>query len=149
MVIAWSLWFCGLVYEVVVITPLWSSSMPQSVMEWNSRPQYAVIPTKFFAPVAVSTVLSSLLCLIFGWKTGSRRNLLIISFAAAATTLGFTLIYFFPKNNVLFHQLGANLTGEEITTMATAWINGNWIRMAMMAVGYFAALKAFSSTRPS
>lgn len=144
-VIAWSLWFCGLVYEVVVITPLWSGSMPQSVMEWNSRPQYAVIPTKFFAPVAIAAVLSSLLCLIFGWRAVNRRKLLVISFASAATALSFTVIYFLPKNDVLFYQRGANLSGDEITALATAWLNANWIRMAIMAVGYVAALRVFSS----
>lgn len=146
-VVTWSLWFGGLMYEVVVITPLWSSSLPQSVLEWNSRPQYVVIPTKFFAPVAVATVLSSLMCVILGWKGGGRRLWSVVSFVCAAVTLGFTLIYFFPKNAVLFLQQTGNLSGEELTAIATAWLTGNWIRIVIMAVGFFAALKALSLPR--
>ena len=131
-------------YEMTVILPLWSSSLPESVIEWNSRPQFVVNPTRFFAPVAITTVLSSLLSLVLGWKLGNRRFWLVLSAVCAVVTLAFTLIYFFPKNEVLFRNQFAGLSGEEITGIAKAWIAGNWIRAGIMAVGFFAALQAYN-----
>ena len=143
-VVAWSVWFGGLMYELFVITPLWSANLPSSAIEWNSRPNFLLIPTPFYAPVAVTTILSSLLGLIFNWKSNNRRIWLILSTVSAILTLGFTLIYFFPKNEVLFHNQNLGLSGEEITAIGNAWIRANWIRVGMMIVGFFAALKAFS-----
>ncbi|CAN5281900.1 hypothetical protein BH10ACI1_BH10ACI1_15660 [soil metagenome] len=143
-VIAWSLWFGGLMYELFVITPLWSLALPESAIEWNSRPKFMVIPTPFYAPVAVTTILSSLLGMFSGWKSGNRRIWLILSTVCAIATLAFTLVYFFPKNEVLFQNQIAGLSGEEITAIGNAWIRANYIRVGVMVVGFYAALKAFS-----
>jgi hypothetical protein len=147
-VIAWSLWFGGLIYETVVIMPLWSASLPESVIEWNSRPNFIVNPSRFFVPVALTTVLSSLLALIFGWKLSNRRFWLVLSAVCAASALAFTLIYFFAKNDVLFRSQFAGLSGEEITAIGNAWIAGNWVRAGIMAIGFFAALRAYNAKTP-
>ena len=144
-VFGWSLWFGGLMYEMVVILPLWSSALPESVIEWNSRPQFIINPTKFYLPVALTCVLSSLGALIIAWKIGKNWHWHLISAASAITTLGFTLAFFFSKNEVLFRNQHAGLSGEEITAIANAWIAGNWIRVVIMAIGFFAALSALSA----
>ncbi len=146
-VVAWSLWFGGLMYEMVVITPLWSSALPESVIEWNARPQYLVIPTKFYAPVAITTILSSLLGLILVWKSSNRRLWLVLSTVCASLTLAFTLVYFFPKNEVLFHNNSAGLSGADITAIANAWLTANWIRVCVIAIGFFAALRVYNGGR--
>jgi len=130
-------------YEMVVSMPLWSSSLPESVIEWNSRPQYVINPTRFFVPVALTTVLSSALGLIMGWKSGNSRFWLALSAICAIATLAFTLVYFFPKNDILFRNQFTGLSGEEITAIAKAWIAGNWVRVGIMATGFFAALRAY------
>ncbi len=148
-VVAWSLWFGGLMYEMVVILPLWSALLPESVIEWNARPQYVINPTRFFAPVAVATVFSSLASLVFGWKSGNRRLWFVLSAVCAMATLAFTIIYFFPKNEVLFRNQTSGLSGAEISTIANAWISANWIRTGIMAVGFFSALRAMNTDFPT
>ena len=147
-VVAWSLWFGGLMYEMVVVLPLWSASLPESVIEWNNRPQYLINPTRFHAPVAVITVLSSLFGLIFGWKSVNRRVWLGLSAACAAAVLAFTIIYFFPKNEVIFRNQISGLSGEEIATIARSWTAANWGRVVLMAVGFFAALRVYNTKTP-
>jgi hypothetical protein len=147
-VLAWSLWFGGLMYEIFVVMPLWSANLPQSAIEWNSRPNFMLIPTPFYAPIAVITILSSLLATILSWKAGgNNRFWLTLSTVCAILTLGFTLVYFFPKNDVLFRNQNVGLSGEEITAIAHAWIQANWIRVGIMIVGFFGALKAFSAPK--
>jgi len=144
-VLAWSLWFGGLIYEMVVILPLWSASPPDSVLGWNARPQYVINPTRFYLPVALTTILSSAATLLAGWSvTRSRRFWLAISAVCAVTTLAFTFIYFFPKNEVLFRNQSGGLSREEITAIAHAWIRANWLRVCIMAAGFFSALRALS-----
>ena len=98
-------------------------------------------------PVALTCILSSLGALIAAWKIGKNWHWHLISAASAIATLGFTLAYFHSKNEVLFRNQHAGLSGEEITAIANAWIAGNWIRVVIMAIGFFAALSALSAAR--
>jgi hypothetical protein len=143
-VAAWGFWLGGLLYEMVVIMPLWSANLPNSVIEWNSRPNFVMNPTRFYIPTVLTLILSSLSATILNWKSRNQRLWLILSTACVITAFVFTLIYFFPKNDVLFRNQGAGLSGEEITAIAHAWINANYIRFGIMIAGFFAALKAFS-----
>lgn len=144
-VLAWSLWFGGLIYEMVVILPLWSASPPESVQEWNARPQYVINPTRFYLPVALATILSAVAASIAGWNVPrSRRLWLVIAAVCAMTTLVFTIVFFFPRNEVLFRNQSSGLTGEEITAIAHGWIRANWLRVCIMAAGFFSALRALS-----
>lgn len=132
-------------YEMVVILPLWSSALPESVFEWNSRPQFLINPTRFYLPVALACVLSSLGALIAAWKIGRNWHRHLISAASAIATLGFTLAFFFSKNEVLFRNRHGGLGGEEIKAIADAWIAGNWVRVVIMAIGFLASLSALSA----
>lgn len=145
-VAAWGFWLGGLIYEMTVIIPLWSANLPKSVLEWNSRPDFVANPTRFYIPIVLTLILSSLLATILNWKSRHRRFWLIVSTACVITAFAFTLIYFFPKNDVLFRSQNTGLSGEEITAIAHAWIRANYIRLGIMIVGFFAALKAFSQT---
>jgi len=140
-IIAWSLWFGGLIYETIVILPLWSDPLPQAVIEWNSRPLYMVNPTRFHVPIAVVTVLASILASIFGWKS-SNRVYLVLSAVCAAGVLAFTIVYFFPKNDVIFRNQYIGLSGAEISLIASSWVTANWGRVVVMAIGFLAALRA-------
>lgn len=143
-VAAWGFWLGGLMYEMVVLMPLWSANLPQSVLEWNSRPDFVINPTRFYLPIVITLILSSFLATILNRKSGNQRLWLIISTVCAIAAFVFTIIYFFPKNDVLFRNQNAGLSGAEITAIANAWIRANWIRFGMMIVGFFAALKFFS-----
>ena len=144
IVAAWGFWLGGLIYEMVVILPLWSANLPQSVLEWNSRPNFIVNPTRFYIPIVITLILSSLSATVLNWKSNNHRIWLIISSVCAITAFVFTIIYFFPKNDVLFRNQNTGLSSEEITAIANAWIQANQIRCGIMFVGFFAALKAFS-----
>ncbi len=143
-VVAWGFWLGGLIYEMVVIIPLWSANLPNSVLEWNSRPDFVVNPTRFYLPTAITLILSSLLAMILNWKSRNQRIWLILSTICVITTFVFTLLYFFPKNDVLFRNQVSGLSGEEITAIANSWIKANYLRVMIMIIGFFAALKAFS-----
>lgn len=144
-VVAWGFWLGGLIYEMVVIIPLWSANLPQSVLEWNSRPDFIVNPTRFYLPTVITLILSSLLVMVLNWKSRNQRIWLILSTVCVITAFVFTLLYFFPKNDVLFRNQVSGLSGDEITAIANAWIRANYLRVVMMIVGFFSALKAFDA----
>jgi Domain of unknown function (DUF1772) len=143
--IAWSLWFGGLMYETTVVMPVWSASLPTSVLEWNSRPDYVINPTRFFLPVALSCVFLSIAAAIAARKFVTRKFSLFLSAACSTGALVFTLAYFFSRNDVLFRGQGIGLSGEQISVIAYEWIFANWIRVAVMAVGFVGAIRAYGS----
>ena len=142
-VLAWSFWLGGLIYEMVVLMPLWSGDLPQSAIEWNSRPNFIVNPTRFYLPVALTCVVSTLLAFILGGKADGKLRWRGISATASMSALVFTIIYFFPRNDILFRSQNIGLSGTAISDAAYQWIAANWIRFGIMVVGYFAALWAF------
>ncbi len=143
-VVAWGFWLGGLIYEMVVIMPLWSANLPNSVIEWNARPNFIVNPTRFYIPTVLTLILGSLAATVLNWKSGNRRIWLILSTVCVITAFAFTVVYFFPKNDILFRNQSIGLSGAEISAIAYAWIWANWIRFGIMIIGFFAALKAFS-----
>jgi hypothetical protein len=59
--------------------------------------------------------------------------------------LVWTEIYFVPKGVIpLMARAGAGLSGDQITTMAKAWIFWDWFRMAGTVVAYLALLRALT-----
>ena len=141
-VISWGFWLGAMVYEFVVIVPLWSSSMPSSIIEWNARPGYVVAPTRFFAPVAILTVISSVLAGSFSFRNTDLRLPTLTSAAVAIITLAFTAVYFFPKNEIIYKNNFGSLDGDAITALGRAWIIGCLIRVAIMIIGYGGSLLA-------
>lgn len=142
-IFAWGLWLGGLVYEMVNVIPLWGGNMPDSVIEWNARESYKLIPTKFYAPVAIATIVMSFLAMLLNLGNRMRLMLLLVSTICGALTLGFTLVYFFPMNHVLFHGHFEGLSPVEITALGRRWQNANWIRVIVMVIGFLTAILSF------
>jgi len=136
----WALWLGGLMYETAVIVPIWSASLPESVLKWSTSSQ-PVDPRDFFAPVAFGTVLFSAIAFALGWRT-NRRSWLALSAVCAVVALGATFAYFVPRNNILFSNQASGLSGEDIAAAGQGWIVGNWFRLGIMAAGFCAALHA-------
>ena len=76
-VVAWGFWLGGLMYEMVVIMPLWSANLPNTVLEWNARPNFVLNPTRFYLPIVITLILSSLLAMVLNWKSSNQRLWLI------------------------------------------------------------------------
>lgn len=126
------------IYQAVVEVPNWAAAVPESVLAF--RATMRVSHPGFYFQVAVPiTALALLGGLAVSWKTGPRWWALggLLGIAVAEV---FTLIYFFPRNEILF--FGAVTEPTTLQAAATEWSRAHLVRMAVLAVGAGCALRA-------
>jgi hypothetical protein len=64
------------VFETLVVTPLWSGSLPESVTNWNLNTQYHINPGAYWTKGTLFYSICTLLMLIFAWfMPKAPRNL--------------------------------------------------------------------------
>ncbi|MEO5718569.1 MAG: hypothetical protein ABIR29_08365 [Chthoniobacterales bacterium] len=133
------------IYEVTVITPLWSGAPPESVMHWNPVPEYAINPGSFWRFSTPLYSLCGLLMLIGAWAMPPRSRVLTLV-AGSVALLAFlaTIFYFVPGLIKLIVNRGADLGGEEITQMVHSWVKWNWVRLGAISLAWVMAIQALS-----
>lgn len=133
------------VYEVFVITPLWSGALPESVTGWNPVAQFAVNPGLYWGKFTPFYILLALLLVIFAWSLPKvKRNLMLFAGITGLLIAIFTMFFFVPILMKTIVTKGAGLSGAEITQMANAWVNWNWLRLAAGFAAWLAAIRALS-----
>jgi hypothetical protein len=144
-VIVWSIWFGGTIYQMLVIVPIWSDSLPQSLYaffkgtSWNHNIQHFFGP--YWMPVRFLPLYGML---FFGWGLSAHRPLFIVTAICMTFVLVFTLTYVYPINAVLFTQAGGDHSVEEIRALLHRWIIADRARLVVACVGYLALLRALS-----
>jgi len=133
------------VYEVFVITPLWAGAPPESVTGWNSVPQYAINPAKYWGIFSPIVALLTLALLVVAWlmPLASRKWALVGGVCLFIVVLS-TILFFVPILVKTIGTRGAGFDSEEITTLVNQWVAWNWLRLAVMMIGWLAAIRALS-----
>ena len=143
-VIGFSIWVGGTLFSMLVIVPMWSESLPESVKEFFGGTSFNKHIFNFFGPPWMAIRNAPLLiALILGWNYRLHRKYLLITFITFLAGLLYTLVYIYPINDVLMMQAGGDRPAEEIQTMADNWIFADRLRFFVMLIGYFFLLKAF------
>jgi hypothetical protein len=135
----------GAVYETFVITHLWAGSLPESVTGWNPVPQYAIEPARFWGRASPFYTLATLAVLIAAWfmPQVSRKWALVAGVCSLIVILT-TVLFFVPILRETILTRGAGLSAVEISTKAHQWVNWNWVRMALVFVGWLAGVRALN-----
>jgi hypothetical protein len=130
---------------MVVIVPIWSDSLPESVYTFFRGTSFNQNILHFFGPVWMPIRYLPLYgMLFFGWGLPSHRPLFIVTAICMTFVLVFTLAYVYPINAVLFTRAGGDLSVEEIRAMLHRWIIADRVRFAVASIGYLALLRALS-----
>lgn len=133
------------IYEVFVITPLWSGSPPESVTNWNPVAQYAINPGKFWGKATPFYMVLAFITVIAAWLLPkAQRNLMLFAGGIALIIVFFTAIFFVPILMKTIVTRGAGFSGEEITHMVNQWVNWNWLRLAGVFVAWLASIRALN-----
>jgi hypothetical protein len=145
--LGWCVVFGGLLLETAFIVPLWSGTLPESLVTWNVNPHHVFDPTSFYWIFTSATVLATAGTWIAGGKLlGAQRKWLAISSACALVAIVYTFIYFLPRNVWLFQRHGSGLNAEQITTLANHWVVANWVRLSIIGIGFVSALGVFKNS---
>lgn len=135
----------GSVYEMLVVNPLWFGSPPESVTNWNPVPQFAIEPGRFWAAAVPLYMLTTLAILITAWfMPPPRRKWALIAGVCTLAVIVSTAVFFVPILRDTIMSRGAGFSAEEITAKVNLWVNWNWLRMAVVFVGWLAGVRALS-----
>ena len=144
-VIVWSIWFGGTIYQMLVVVPIWSDSLPESLHAFFRGTSYNHNIYHFFGPGWMPVRFLPLYgMLFFGWRLPAHRSLFIVTAVCMTFVLAFTLTYVYPINAVLFTQAGGDLSVAEVRAMVHRWIIADRARFVVACVGYLALLRALS-----
>ena len=130
------------VYESLVVHPAWSRKPPESFVGFVGAPISRMNIPAFWVPVAPLYALSGIGALVVALRAGSPGVPLIVSVACAVSSVGWTLLYFRPTIERFLEAGGGITPADRLQSEARQWILLNWIRVAMVAVSWWGALRA-------
>jgi hypothetical protein len=131
----------GSIFEHVVLTPLWTGSLPDSVRQWP----YGGIQSAFFMVVSPIYGLVSMALVALSFRMPPRQR----PWALAAGISGIvvvvaTILFFLPILDQTQVTRGEGLSDEEIVSLVHSFETWNWGRWALLLGGWIAGLQAFS-----
>lgn len=140
-------------FDLRVLVGAWSQSPPESLnlLPYGSR--WPVDTGEFFIPISGSYLLASLAALIAAWPTPTRyRSLILVSFATCFAALVVTVTQMWPRNAALWAAAsgapGALQDRAAIVQMVHEWVVIDWLRVALGALAFLAAIRAISIPFP-
>jgi hypothetical protein len=144
---AWGIGLGAKLFELTVLIPAWAANPPQSLNLLPYGPRWPNNPGDFFQPLSAALLLATVGTLVAGWKTRSPyKALLWLSLGALILIWASTPTLFWPMIRDLYWASTGKqpLDSQAATAPAHQWIFYDWIRTALIAVGFVASLLAMS-----
>jgi Domain of unknown function (DUF1772) len=143
-VINLSIWIGGTLFHMIVVLPLWSHPLPDSVRQFFGGTRAYEYLLDFYGPKwMVIRILPIVIALFLGWYSKRHRYFLSITVFTIVFGVILSIIYVFPINEAIMAKAGQGLSQEEIKRMVNTWIVADRIRFATIFVGYLFLLWAF------
>jgi len=122
------------IYNTIVDAESWSSNIPTSIQTARDYFQH-VDPRRFFTVAGPVNLILIVLTLILFWKDSVKiRVYFATSLALYAAIVILTLVYFVPRDLILFTSSIPDHI-EEIRMAAAQWSHMNWLRSLLGLVG--------------
>lgn len=146
-VLGWGVGLGAKLFDLLVVAGAWGAAPPASfaLLPYGSR--FPIDPGDFFQPLSAVMALGILGALISGWKTPVHlRFWLWLGMIMFLIIWAITPTVFWP----MIHQLYGTATGKIVASdaesiqLARRWIVWDWFRVALIAVGFIASVRAIS-----
>jgi hypothetical protein len=141
---SWGIWVGGTIYQMIVVKPMWSAGLPESLQSFLRNTNFTRDVLKFFGPRWMPVRGLALLLPFVGWNLQTQRPFFVVAACCVAFGFAFTLGYVYRINAVLFSEAVANRDADEIRSLAQRWIFADRVRFVVGCVGYLAMLWALS-----
>lgn len=137
-------------YETLVVLPLWTHSIPDSVIAYYqhnaANQQLGMTPGPrfwmFFTPLLG---LLSIAALLTGFRTNAEhRKWRVIGTGLCIITVTATFAWFVPNIIRLGSAEVLTMSRDEVASVANAWVSLNWVRAVVGSLALLASLRAFS-----
>lgn len=143
-VINLSIWIGGTLFHMIVVLPIWSNPLPESVKEFFGGTRAYEYLLNFYGPKwMVIRILPIIVCLLLGWQSKRHRSLLLVTLGTLALGILITIFYVYPINDAIMVKAGEGSSPEQIEQMVKNWILADKLRFTIVFAGYFSLLWAF------
>ena len=130
-------------FVTVVVFPLWASSA-EAARGWVPGMPYILEEGDFFMYASSLSMLASVITLVAGWRAPAPlRKWILIATIGFIFVFVWSMLYFVPIQDTSFKgEAGAKFSTEELESKLKAFVNLNYVRLAMLYIILGAALHA-------
>ena len=138
-------------FDLIVLASAWGAAPPASLALMPYGPHYPLNPGDFFQPLSALMVVGILGALISGWKTPLQYRIWlwmpVISFLIIWV---FTPTVFWPMIRELYGAGSGKVVKSEaeLILLVRRWMIWDWLRVALIALGFLASVRALSTPFP-
>ena len=140
--IVFAAYLAGHLFDLFIIIPNWKSGSMEEIILFNDF-FHKTNPVNYYRIVMyISTSLSLISFLLYMGKGNPVQILLLISLLIDLLIDAVTIYYFTPINEYLFFEDGGMLEPERVKQFVTSWITADYLRVALIMVGFYASVRA-------
>jgi hypothetical protein len=146
-VIGWGVGLGAKLFDLIVVAGAWGAEPPASLALMPYGPRYPMNPGDFFQPLSVLMVGGMLGALISGWKTPfPYRVWLWLPVIMFLIIWILTPTLFWPMIRELYRAGSGRIviSDAEAIHLVRRWFIWDWVRVAMIAVGFVASVRAIT-----
>ncbi len=150
-VIGWGIGLGGKLFDLLVVAGAWGAAPPNSLALMPYDPRYPMNPGDFFQPLSALMVVGILGALIGGWKARlDYRIWLWLPVIAFLMIWILTPTVFWPMIRELYGAGSGRVVRSEaeLILLVRRWMIWDWLRVAMIAVGFVSSIRAISMPYP-
>ena len=150
-VLGWGIGLGAKLFDLIVVASAWGAAPPTSLALMPYGPHYPLNPGDFFQPLSALMVVGILGALIGGWKTPLEyRVLLWVPVITFVIIWIFTPTVFWPMIRELYGASSGKIvrSDAELILLVRRWMIWDWLRVAVIATGFFSLVRAISIPFP-
>ncbi|MFM9903530.1 MAG: anthrone oxygenase family protein [Pyrinomonadaceae bacterium] len=130
----------GHVYESLVLVPNWKSGEVADVVRYVDFIRIGM-PSHFFAIAQFGCLLLSLVTFIAAWSEKEKVRMFAgLTLLISVIVMAGTFIIFVPIN--IYMGSTTNFDPVELKTKVTTWVNFEYVRIAVIALGLVTSIAA-------
>jgi len=147
-VIAWGVGLGAKLFEFTVVISAWAADPPASLSMMPYGPGHPYDPGDFFLPLSILLLIGTVGALVCGRRAlRSYRIWLWVGLASLLVIWLATPTLFWPMIGDLYYAgTGSRpLEASAAQSLVNRWLVLDWLRTALIAVGFVSAIQAVSS----
>src|SRR5258708_37691371 len=146
-VTGWGIGLGAKLFDLLVLASAWGASTPAYLALYPYGRSWPINPGNFFQPLSALMVIGLIGALVSGWKTEpGYRFWLWMPVAAVALIWLATPTVFWPLIGELYRVSHGTITrtDAEVRTLVLHWFIYDWLRIAVIAAGFFSVVRSIS-----
>ena len=150
-VFGWGIGLGAKLFDLILVARAWGAAPPASLALMPYGPHYPLNPGDFFQPLSALMVVGILGALISGWKTPLGYQIwLWVPVISFLTIWIFTPTVFWPMIRELYGAGSGKImkSDAELILLVRRWMIWDWLRVAIIAVGFVSSVRALSIPFP-